>query len=217
MVACSSFSIAGRAVATMVWSTDAMNSPMETIAKISLRRSFCRAPGASRAGSLVLAVSPVRLTCNKVSCLLASIQVESGDVMDTELVARLRAVIPRLARVLNDTSTGEDLTPTQYSVLALVRGRGPLGLPELTELEGLNPTMLSRVIRVLDDAGLIQRLTDPNDMRVVRLEITPAGAQMQERIRERRTSVLSECLNRLPPDTAAALLENVPALEALAE
>ena len=47
--------------------------------------------------------------------------------MDTELVARLRAVIPRLARVLNDTSTGEDLTPTQYSVLALVRGRGPLG------------------------------------------------------------------------------------------
>jgi DNA-binding MarR family transcriptional regulator len=137
--------------------------------------------------------------------------------MDAELVARLRAVIGRLARQLNETSTGEGLTPTQYSVLALVRGRGPLGLPELTELEGLNPTMLSRVIRVLDDAGLIQRLTDPNDMRVVRLEITPAGAQMQERIRERRTSVLSECLNRLPPDTAAALLENVPALEALAE
>ena len=40
MVACSSFSIAGSAVATMVWSTEAMNSPMETIAKISLRRSF---------------------------------------------------------------------------------------------------------------------------------------------------------------------------------
>jgi len=136
--------------------------------------------------------------------------------MDAELVARLRAVIGRLARQLNETSTGEGLTPTQYSVLALVRGRGPLGLPELTELEGLNPTMLSRVIRVLDDAGLIQRLTDPNDMRVVRLEITPAGAQMQERIRERRTSVLSECLNRLPPDTAAALLENVTALDALA-
>ena len=62
--------------------------------------------------------------------------------MDTELVARLRAVIPRLARVLNDTSTGEDLTPTQYSVLGPVRVRGPLGLTELTELEGLNPTML---------------------------------------------------------------------------
>jgi DNA-binding MarR family transcriptional regulator len=75
--------------------------------------------------------------------------------MDVELVARLRAVIGRLARQLNDASTGEGLTPTQYSVLALVRTRGPLGLTELTDLEGLNPTMLSRVIRVLDDSGLI--------------------------------------------------------------
>jgi DNA-binding MarR family transcriptional regulator len=137
--------------------------------------------------------------------------------MDVELVARLRAVIGRLARQLNETSTGEGLTPTQYSVLALVRTRGPLGLAELTELEGLNPTMVSRVIRVLDDAGLIVRSPVPGDMRAARLEITPAGEQMHERIRERRTSVLTECLNRLPPQTAAALLDNVPALEALAE
>jgi DNA-binding MarR family transcriptional regulator len=137
--------------------------------------------------------------------------------MDAELVIRLRAVIGRLARQLNETSTGEGLTPTQYSVLALVRTRGPLGLAELTELEGLNPTMVSRVIRVLDDAGLIRRLTDPSDMRAARLEITPAGQQMHERIRERRTSVLADCLTRLPPPTAAALLDTVPALEALAE
>jgi DNA-binding MarR family transcriptional regulator len=137
--------------------------------------------------------------------------------MDVELVVRLRAVIGRLARQLNETSTGEGLTPTQYSVLALVRTRGPLGLAELTELEGLNPTMLSRVIRVLDDAGLILRSPDPGDMRAARLEITPAGEQMHDRVRERRTSVLTECLNRLPPQTAATLLDNVPALEALAE
>jgi hypothetical protein len=32
-------------------------------------------------------------------------------VMDSELVARLRAVIHKLARVLNDTSIGADLAP----------------------------------------------------------------------------------------------------------
>src|SRR5438552_2376697 len=85
--------------------------------------------------------------------------------MDAELIARLRGVIPRLARQLNDTSTGEDLTPTQYSVLALVRMRGPIGLAELTELEGLNPTMLSRIAKVLDERGLVRRLPDPRDMR----------------------------------------------------
>jgi DNA-binding MarR family transcriptional regulator len=137
--------------------------------------------------------------------------------MDVELVARLRGVISRLARQLNDTSTGEGLTPTQYSVLGLIRARGPLGLAELTDLEGLNPTMLSRVVRVLDDDGLIRRLANPSDLRAARVEITDDGELVHERIRERRTRVLSDCLGRLPPETAETLLTSVPAMEALAE
>jgi DNA-binding MarR family transcriptional regulator len=137
--------------------------------------------------------------------------------MDAELVARLRGVIPRIARQFNETSTGADLTPTQYSVLALVRVRGPLGLAELTELEGLNPTMLSRIVKVLDERGLIRRLPDPSDMRAARVEVTPEGAQVHEQVREQRTKVLSEWLERLPAETAELLLAAVPAMEALAE
>jgi DNA-binding MarR family transcriptional regulator len=137
--------------------------------------------------------------------------------MDAELVARLRGVIPRLARQLNDTSTGQDLTPTQYSLLALVRIRGPIGLAELTELEGLNPTMLSRIIKVLDERGLIQRLPDPNDMRAARVEATPTGEQVHDRVRAQRTQVLTGCLERLPPETVETLLAAVPAMEDLAE
>ncbi|MGD0705811.1 MAG: MarR family transcriptional regulator [Trebonia sp.] len=137
--------------------------------------------------------------------------------MDAELVARLRGVIPRLARELNDTSTGEGLTPTQYSVLALVRVRGPLGLAELTELEGLNPTMVSRIIKVLDERELIRRMPDPNDMRAARLVATAIGEQTHDRVRAQRTQVLSECLGRLPAETADTLLAAVPAMEALAE
>jgi DNA-binding MarR family transcriptional regulator len=136
--------------------------------------------------------------------------------MDVELVARLRAVLGKLARELNDASTGEGLTPTQYSVLALVRVRGPLGLAELAGLEGLNPTMVSRVIRVLDDAGLIRRLPDPSDLRAARVEVTPDGEQVHELIRDARTRVLTNCLERLPEDTAQTLLTAVPALEELA-
>jgi DNA-binding MarR family transcriptional regulator len=137
--------------------------------------------------------------------------------MEAELVARLRAVIGRLARQLNTASTVEGLTPTQFSVLGLVSMRGALGLAELTELEGLNPTMLSRVVRKLDDGGLIRRLPDPADLRAVVVEITPAGRAMHLRIRALRTHVVSDCLNRLPAETAAELLQALPAMEALAE
>ena len=81
--------------------------------------------------------------------------------MDAELVARLRGVIPRLARELNDTSTGEGLTPTQYSVLALVRSRGSLGLAEPSTDPATRRCSLAApggskllpiVVRALDDA-----------------------------------------------------------------
>jgi DNA-binding MarR family transcriptional regulator len=137
--------------------------------------------------------------------------------MDTELVVRLRAVIPRLARVLNDTSTGEGLTPTQYSVLGLVRVRGPIGLAELTELEGVNPTMLSRIVKALDERGLIRRMPDPDDMRAARVAVTADGERVHNRVRNQRTQVLFDCLHGLPPDTADMLLAAVPDLEALAE
>ena len=137
--------------------------------------------------------------------------------MEPELVVRLRGVIPRLARQFNETSTGADLTPTQYSVLALVRVRGPLGLAELTELEGLNPTMLSRIVKVLDERGLIRRMQDPEDLRAARVAVTPEGEQVHDRVRAQRTRVLSDCLHGLPEQTTAALLAAVPDLEELAE
>jgi DNA-binding MarR family transcriptional regulator len=137
--------------------------------------------------------------------------------MDTDDVARLRGVIFRLARQLNATSTGEGLTPTQASVLGLVAFRGPLGLAELTELEGLNPTMLSRVVRKLDEDGLIRRLPDPSDLRAVRVEVTPEGALVHERVRALRTQAVSDCLQRLPERATKELFQALPALEALAD
>lgn len=136
---------------------------------------------------------------------------------DTESLARLRVVIGRLARQLNATSTGEGLTPSQASVLGLVTVRGPLGLTELAELEGLNPTMLSRVVGRLGELGLISRVQDPADLRAAKVEVTPAGAEVSERVRAQRTEIVARCLERLPSATARTLLDALPALEALAE
>jgi DNA-binding MarR family transcriptional regulator len=77
--------------------------------------------------------------------------------------------------------------------------------------------MVSRIIKVLDERELILRMPDPNDMRAARLAATPMGEQVHDRVRAQRTQVLSECLGRLPAETADTLLAVVPAMEALAE
>jgi DNA-binding MarR family transcriptional regulator len=137
--------------------------------------------------------------------------------MDSDAVIRLRRVVLRLARQLNAASREEGLTPTQASVLGIASIRGPLSLAEVTELEGINPTMLSRVIGKLDEYGLIKRLRDPDDFRAARVEVTPKGRGIYERIRAQRGVVISESVSGLPDDQQAALLAALPALENLAE
>ena len=137
--------------------------------------------------------------------------------MDDESVIRLRRVVLRLARQLNAASVGEGLTPTQASVLGIVTNRGPLGLTELTEIEGLNPTMLSRVVGKLDSFGLIRRLRDPDDSRAARVEVTPEGHRTYQRISAQRAAIISEAVAGLSPDQEAALTAALPALENLAE
>jgi len=137
--------------------------------------------------------------------------------MDNDTVIRLRRVVLKLARQLNAASREEGLTPTQASVLGIATVRGPLSLAELTELEGINPTMLSRVVGALDNYGLINRLRDPDDFRAARVEITPKGRSVYERITAQRMTVISESVDGLPAGQQAALLEALPALESLAE
>ena len=135
--------------------------------------------------------------------------------MDAESVTRLRRVIGRLARLLNASSSSEDLTPTQASVLGLVVGRGPLSISELTELEGLNPTMTSRVLGVLDTMGLIERTPDPSDLRSASITATQEGRDRDERIKARRAAVVSAAMERLPAAQQKAITAALPALETL--
>jgi DNA-binding MarR family transcriptional regulator len=138
-------------------------------------------------------------------------------MLDVESATRLRGVVSRIARRLNASATSEGLTPTQASVLSLIAARGPLGLAQLAELEGLNPTMLSRVISALTAADLIVRSPDPADQRALQVAATAEGSRVHERIKSARAKVVSESAANLSPEQVEALLSALPALEALAE
>ncbi len=135
---------------------------------------------------------------------------------DTETLNKLRGVISRLARELNATATDEGLTPTQASVLGLIAFRGPLGLTELAQLEGLNPTMVSRVIGRLTELGLIQRDPNPADLRAIQVEATDQGREHQQRIKLLRTEAIGKCLDQRPEESARTIIDALPALEELA-
>jgi len=137
--------------------------------------------------------------------------------IDVDLAPALRAVIGQLSRRLRPTGAGASLTPTQTSVLFTLVRVGPLPLSELVDLEGLNPTMLSRVIGALAQDGLARRSPDPSDRRGAVVEATAPGRRLRERIHRERNQALRAQLDHLPAEQRESLARALPALEALAE
>jgi len=136
--------------------------------------------------------------------------------IDADDVARLRIALARIARVLDRQSRGHTLTGTQASVLATAARLGPVRITELAEIEGINPTMMSRIVGKLEDAGLLHRRADPDDRRAALVEPTTAGRELQRHVREERTRLLAEHLATLPAAHTDGVLDALPHLEALA-
>jgi DNA-binding MarR family transcriptional regulator len=135
--------------------------------------------------------------------------------IDADEVARLRAAIGRLSRQLNASVADVGFSPSQLSVLGTVARRGPIGIGELAELEGINPTMLSRIVGKLSDAGMIERIADPDDGRAVVTHTTAAGRKLHQRVQDQRSKAIAARLENIPEAHAAQLLAALPALEAL--
>ena len=134
-----------------------------------------------------------------------------------EAPARLRAVVGKLSRRLNALARGSGLTPSQLSALGVIARQGPIRLSDLAEAESMNPTMVSRVVAALDEAGLVMRRTDPDDRRAGLLEVTAAGRRTHDRLRAERGRVLSQGLDSLAPRDAASIEAALPALERLVD
>jgi DNA-binding MarR family transcriptional regulator len=137
--------------------------------------------------------------------------------MDDTTISVLRYAIAVLGRALNANAAGVGLTPTQASVLGLVAGRGPLRPGDLARLEGLNPTMLSRVVGKLVDQGLVDRRTDPDDPRAALVAVTPAGTTLHEELRSLRSITMSGYLAALADEDRERLEAAVPVLGTLAD
>lgn len=135
------------------------------------------------------------------------------DATDTQLATRLRLAVGRLHRRIRLASN--DIPPLQLSTLVSIEEFGPLRLGDLAAREAVTAPTMTRVLAGLDERGLIVRTPDPEDARSVRVSLSDAGRGVLDAVRSRRTALLDARLARLTPQQRAALVNALPALEAL--
>jgi DNA-binding MarR family transcriptional regulator len=111
----------------------------------------------------------------------------------------------------------DDLSLTAASTLHRLDQGGPRRLTELAGLEGVTQPAMTQLISRLERGGLAQRRADPQDGRVVLIDITDRGREMMARRRALRTQRLTELLALLGTEEQAAIAAALPALHRLTQ
>lgn len=78
----------------------------------------------------------------------------------------------------------EGMTRNHIGVLFILRRFGTLRMSELCQKSGLIKSNLTPVVDWLLGKGLVERKTDPEDRRVVMIELTGQGRELLEKIWE---------------------------------
>src|SRR3954471_7209487 len=143
----------------------------------------------------------------------------AADTTLTDSASRLRMAIVRTSRRLRQEAAGAvgELTPTSAAALATVERHGPLTPSELAEIERVKRPTATRTLRVLEEAGLVDRSPDPGDGRSCLVAINPAGRERLRRLRGRKNAYLARRMRDLPEEDVETLERAAEILEGILE
>jgi DNA-binding MarR family transcriptional regulator len=104
-----------------------------------------------------------------VSNRKSSLQTALAQTLATEM----RAVFRKLKVRVREHGGGNDLTPSQSSVVLRLEKDGATTVSSLARAEGMRPQSMSAIVTPLQESGLIRGAPDPNDGRQTLMSLTP--------------------------------------------
>ena len=121
---------------------------------------------------------------------------------DYRLLLELRTRLRGFMRWSEDQARAAGLTPTQHQLLLAIRGHPDPGGPTIGELADYlfvrHHSAVGLVDRA-DGAGLVRRVPDPTDARVVRVRLTSAGSRALSALSELHLEELARLARHLQP------------------
>jgi DNA-binding MarR family transcriptional regulator len=104
------------------------------------------------------------------------------------------------------------LSPPHAGILGLLRRSGGLSQQDVAERLGTHPSRMVTLVDELEQKGLIERLSNPDDRRVYALHLTPAGEKALRdlgRIHTEHLEALCAALDASEREQLAQLLQRI--------
>jgi DNA-binding MarR family transcriptional regulator len=133
---------------------------------------------------------------------------------ERELADHLHSAAIHLLRRARRGDPLTGATPAQLSALSVLMS-GPKTLGELAAAEQVRAPTISRLAAEMERVGLIRRRDDPNDARVVRVDMSAKGRRVLGKGRELRIADIEGRVRRLDLDDRATLAKAIAIIEGM--
>jgi DNA-binding MarR family transcriptional regulator len=136
-----------------------------------------------------------------------------SDLEDDFLVL-LYDVARQMRTVMDQKARDHESTRAQCIILARLERQPGMSQNELAAIAEVAPITVARLVDRLEEQGLVERCTDPDDRRIWRLRLTPAAAPLLRDIRLYRAEMRTLMTKGISP---AALKTMVAGLRKMKE
>jgi MarR family transcriptional regulator, 2-MHQ and catechol-resistance regulon repressor len=101
-----------------------------------------------------------------------------------------------------------DLRLTEFAVLQQLSESGPTPMVRLSDENLVTKAAITAIIDVMETKGLVRRVRDSPDRRVVNIQMTPAGKKLFVVARRRHQAIVTGFVASLEPDELRALIRS---------
>ncbi|HKX91660.1 MAG TPA: MarR family transcriptional regulator [Sphingomicrobium sp.] len=108
-----------------------------------------------------------------------------------------------LRKAFDRLAVGLGVTRAQWKVLFKLTRKPGLRQVELADMLDLEPITLTRIIDRLEEAGLVERVRDPDDRRAWRLHVTEQAQPLVAKLRQVGAELVDQAFDDIDPSEIA--------------
>jgi DNA-binding MarR family transcriptional regulator len=131
-----------------------------------------------------------------------------------ELAGRYRDILRQAVYLVRSMDAEGELSTRNLSTMNMI-AREPMRVSAIARYAGIRvPSATEQVIK-LEAAGLVERLGDESDARVVLVALTDAGRRRLDESNKQRNNNMAKALATLSADERRAIADAIPAIAKL--
>lgn len=131
-----------------------------------------------------------------------------------ELLFEINETARAVRRLFDQRASAMGVTRAQWRVLARLKREPGLRQVELAERLDMEPITLCRIVDRLEEAGLVERKSDPSDRRAWLLELTKRADPLVKQLRGLAREIAEEAMDGIRESKLRELQERLAAIRA---